>query len=68
MDVDLQDPPSLLPEMVKAIEKEGYDCAGTRRVTRQGEPPLRSFFARAFYKTIHRISDTHIVDGAGITS
>lgn len=64
MDVDLQDPPSLLPEMVKAIEKEGYDCAGTRRVTRQGEPPLRSFFARAFYKTIHRISDTHIVDGA----
>lgn len=64
MDVDLQDPPSLLPEMVKAIDEEGYDCAGTRRVTRKGEPPLRSFFARAFYKTIHWISDTHIVDGA----
>lgn len=64
MDVDLQDPPSLLPDMLKAIEKEGYDCAGTRRVTRQGEPLLRSFFARAFYKTIHQISDTRIVDGA----
>lgn len=64
MDVDLQDPPALLPDMLKAIESEGYDCAGTRRVTRKGEPPLRSFFARAFYKTIHRISDTKIVDGA----
>ena len=64
MDVDLQDPPSLLPDMLKAIEKEGYDCAGTRRVTRQGEPLLRSFFARAFYKTIHQISNTRIVDGA----
>lgn len=64
MDVDLQDPPSLLPDMLKAIEKEGYDCAGTLRVTRQGEPLLRSFFARAFYKTIHQISDTRIVDGA----
>lgn len=64
MDVDLLDPPSLLPDMLKAIEKEGYDCAGTRRVTRQGEPLLRSFFARAFYKTIHQISNTRIVDGA----
>ena len=64
MDVDLQDPPSLLPDMLAAIEEEGYDCAGTRRTTRGGEPALRSFFARAFYKTINRISDTHIVDGA----
>lgn len=64
MDVDLQDPPSLLPDMLRAIEVEGYDCAGTRRTTRQGEPALRSFFARAFYKTINKISDTHIVDGA----
>ncbi len=64
MDVDLQDPPSLLPDMLAAIETEGYDCAGTRRTTREGEPALRSFFARAFYKTINRISDTHIVDGA----
>lgn len=45
MDVDLQDPPSLLPEMLYAVEKEGYDCAATRRVTRKGEPPIRSFFA-----------------------
>lgn len=64
MDVDLQDPPALLPDMIRAIEEEGYDCAGTRRVTREGEPVLRSFFARAFYKTINRISDTHIVEGA----
>lgn len=64
MDVDLQDPPALLPDMLKAIEEEGYDCAGTRRTTREGEPALRSFFARAFYKTINKISDTRIVDGA----
>lgn len=64
MDVDLQDPPTLLPDMIRAIEEEGYDCAGTRRVTREGEPVLRSFFARAFYKTINRISDTRIVEGA----
>ncbi len=64
MDVDLQDPPALLPDMIRAIEEEGYDCAGTRRCTREGEPPLRSFFARMFYKTINKISDTRIVDGA----
>ncbi|MFR1411178.1 MAG: glycosyltransferase family 2 protein [Akkermansia sp.] len=57
MDVDLQDPPSLLPDMLKAIEKEGYDCAG-RAASPGREPLLRSFFARAFYKTIHQISDT----------
>lgn len=64
MDADLQDPPSLLPEMLKAVREEGYDCAGTRRVTRKGEPPIRSFFARMFYSTINWISDTKLVDGA----
>ncbi len=64
MDADLQDPPALLPDMIKAIEQEGYDCAGTRRLTRTGEPLMRSFFARMFYKLMNRMSDTHIVDGA----
>lgn len=64
MDVDLQDPPALLPEMVKAIKEEGYDSVGTRRVTRQGEPPIRSFFARMFYKIINKISKVEMVDGA----
>ena len=64
MDVDLQDPPALLPEMLEAIENDGYDCVASRRVTRKGEPPIRSFFARAFYKLINSISKTEIVDGA----
>jgi len=64
MDVDLQDPPALLPEMLDAIENEGYDCVASRRVTRKGEPPIRSFFARAFYRLINQISKTEIVDGA----
>lgn len=64
MDVDLQDPPGLLPEMLCCIEEEGYDCAATRRVTRKGEPPIRSMFARMFYRLINRISKTEIVDGA----
>lgn len=64
MDADLQDPPSLLPEMLKIIREEGYDCAGTRRVSRTGEPPIRSFFARMFYKLINCISPTKLVDGA----
>lgn len=64
MDADLQDPPYLLPEMYKAITEEGYDSAATRRVTRKGEPPVRSFFARLFYKIINKISDADIVDGA----
>lgn len=64
MDADLQDPPHLLPEVYKAIVEEGYDSVATRRVTRKGEPPIRSFFARAFYKIINRISDADIVDGA----
>ena len=64
MDADLQDPPALLPEMVKAIEEEGFDSVATRRVTRKGEPPIRSFFARMFYKLMNKISKTEIVDGA----
>lgn len=64
MDADLQDPPALLPEMIKAVEEEGYDSVATRRVTRKGEPPIRSFFARQFYRLMHRISKTEIVDGA----
>ena len=63
MDADLQDPPSLLPEMFSWIKK-GYDSVATRRVTRKGEPPIRSFFARLFYKLMNRISKTEIVDGA----
>lgn len=63
MDVDLQDPPSLLPEMYSYIE-QGYDSVATRRVTRKGEPPIRSFFARMFYRIMNRISRTEIVDGA----
>ena len=64
MDCDLQDPPSLLPRMYQTIVEEGYDCAATRRVSRAGEPPIRSFFARTFYKLINRVSHTEIVDGA----
>lgn len=63
MDVDLQDPPSLLPEMFSYIE-EGYDSVATRRVSRKGEPPVRSFFARRFYGLMKRISKTEIMDGA----
>ena len=63
MDADLQDPPSLLPEMYSYIE-EGYDSVATRRVTRKGEPVVRSFFARLFYRLMNRISRTEIVDGA----
>lgn len=64
MDADLQDPPSLLPDMYRAVTEEGYDSAATRRVTRKGEPPIRSFFARMFYKLMNGISKTEIVDGA----
>ena len=63
MDADLQDPPSLLPEMFSYI-KQGYDSVATRRVDRKGEPPIRSFFARMFYKLMNKISKTDIVDGA----
>ena len=64
MDADLQDPPEMLPEMIKILENEDYDCVGTRRTTRASEPPIRSFFARMFYKIINKISDTEIVEGA----
>ena len=64
MDADLQDPPALLRKMYDAIQDEGYDCVGTRRVTRAGEPKIRSFFARLFYKMINKISNTEMVDGA----
>lgn len=64
MDADMQDPPALLPDMVKILDSGEYDSVATRRVTRQGEPPIRSFFARTFYKIINKISDADIVDGA----
>lgn len=64
MDADMQDPPSLLTKMLKVVREEGYDCAGTRRVTRAGEPIIRSAFARLFYRCINLISNTKLVDGA----
>ena len=65
MDADLQDPPHLLPEMLLLLkEKSEYDCVATRRVTRKGEPPIRSFFARLFYKLINKVSAVELVDGA----
>jgi glycosyltransferase involved in cell wall biosynthesis len=64
LDADLQDPPSLIPQMFEAVSKNGFDCAGTRRVNRIGEPPVRSFFARRFYALMKKITDIEIVDGA----
>ncbi len=64
MDVDLQDPPEFLPEMLKEIKENDYDVVGTRRVSRVGEPKIRSFFARQFYKLINKFSEVEIVDGA----
>lgn len=66
MDADLQDPPSLLPQMLEILEdpNSDYDTVGTRRVTRKGEPPIRSFFARMFYKIINKMSKVEMVDGA----
>lgn len=64
IDADLQDPPSLIKEMYHGITKEGFDCVATRRTTRKGEPVVRSFFARCFYKLMNKISKTEIVDGA----
>lgn len=64
MDADLQDPPELLIKMYQEIKKGEYDCIGTRRVTRKGEPPIRSFFAHCFYKLMNKISKAEIVDGA----
>lgn len=64
MDADMQDPPALLPEMLKILEAGEYDSVATRRVDREGEPPIRSWFARRFYSLINKISDADIVDGA----
>ncbi len=64
MDADMQDPPSLLPQMVEILESGEYDSVATRRITREGEPIIRSWFARQFYKLINKISDADIVDGA----
>ncbi len=64
MDADLQDPPALLLEMYKAVTEENYDAVGTRRTTRKGEPIIRSFFARMFYKIINKMSNIEMVDGA----
>lgn len=64
MDADMQDPPSLLPEMIKILQSGEYDSVATRRVNREGEPPIRSWFARKFYQIINKISDADIVDGA----
>lgn len=64
MDADLQDPPALLPQMYDALQSGVYDCVATRRVDRKGEPPIRSFFARIFYKLINKISGVEIIDGA----
>lgn len=64
LDADMQDPPSLLPEMLAILQTKEYDCVATRRVSRMGEPPVRSFFARMFYRLIRKISNADIVDGA----
>ena len=64
MDADLQHPPAMLPEMYEGLQSGEYECVAARRESRNGEPPIRSFFARCFYKLINRISDTEIVDGA----
>lgn len=64
MDADLQDPPALLMEMYTAVKEEGYDSVATRRVTRKGEPVIRSLFARMFYRIMNKMSDVDLVDGA----
>ncbi len=64
MDADLQDPPALLPAMYDAVKTGEYDCVATRRVNREGEPPIRSFFARMFYRLINKMSKIEMVDGA----
>ena len=64
MDADLQDPPEMLLEMYQILISKDYDCVGSRRVTRKGEPVIRSFFAKMFYRVMAKISDVEIVDGA----
>jgi len=64
LDADGQDPPSLIPKMLESVVSAEYDCAATRRVTRFGEPPIRSFFARCFYALMKKITDIEIIEGA----
>ncbi|GBU28914.1 bactoprenol glucosyl transferase [Treponema sp. R8-4-B8] len=64
LDADGQDPPALIPQMLEAVASGEYDCAGTRRTNRKGEPPVRSFFARRFYRIMGKITDVAVVDGA----
>ncbi|MCL2568291.1 MAG: glycosyltransferase family 2 protein [Oscillospiraceae bacterium] len=64
IDADLQHPPELLPQMYQGIVEEGFDCVATRRISRAGEPKIRSFFSRRFYRLVNRISETEMVDGA----
>lgn len=64
LDADLQDPPEMLLEMYQILISKDYDCVGSRRVTRKGEPVIRSFFAKMFYRVMAKISDVEIVDGA----
>ena len=64
LDADLQHPPSMLPQMYEGIANEGFDCVAARRTSRDGEPPIRSFFARCFYRLVNRISGTKMLDGA----
>lgn len=64
MDADMQDPPSLLPQMIEILTNGGYDSVAARRADRKGEPPVRSWFAKKFYQVINKISDSDIVDGA----
>lgn len=64
LDADGQDPPSLIPQMLEVVKSGEYDCAGTRRTTRVGEPQVRSFFARCFYRLMEKITDVEVVDGA----
>ncbi len=64
MDADMQDPPSLLPKMMEILASGEYDSVATRRINREGEPPIRSWFAKRFYKLINKISDSDVVDGA----
>ena len=64
MDADLQDPPELLPQMLEALQNQGYDCSAARRVTRKNEPPVRSIFARLFYKVMGKLCDIPVMDGA----
>ena len=64
MDADLQHPPRLLPEMIETIEKENYDVVAARRISRKGEPKIKAFFSRLFYKIFNRISEMNLVEGA----